>query len=87
MVKLIQDFIIILVTCKNKDLIENIGPRVLTTLLFFRRPKAGNSIVSRLTWFKFDLIQVFMHVLVSCTNEEDPIKNNGARVLTTFYKL
>ena len=26
-----------------------------------------------------------MVVLVTCKNEEDPIKNEGARVLTTFY--
>ena len=26
---------------------------------------------------KFELIQVFMHVLVTCKNEEDQIKNKG----------
>ena len=26
-----------------------------------------------------------MVVLISCKNEEDPIKNEGARVLTTLY--
>ena len=26
-----------------------------------------------------------MVVLVTCINEEDPIKNKGARVLTTLY--
>ena len=26
-----------------------------------------------------------MDVLVTCKNEEDPIKNVGARVLTTLY--
>ena len=26
-----------------------------------------------------------MVVLVTCKNEEDPIKNEGARVLTTLY--
>ena len=26
-----------------------------------------------------------MNVLVTCKNEEDPIKNEGARVLTTLY--
>ena len=40
---------------------------------------------------KFELVQAFMHVLdvmdvlVTCKYEEDPIKNEGARVLTTFY--
>ena len=26
-----------------------------------------------------------MVVIVTCKNEEDPIKNEGARVFTTFY--
>ena len=36
---------------------------------------------------KFELIQVFMHVLVTCNNEENPIKNEGARVFTRFLPL
>ena len=34
---------------------------------------------------KFDLIQAFMHVLLTCKNEVDQIKNEGARVVTTLY--
>ena len=30
------------------------------------------------------LIQAFMVVLVTCKNEEDPFKNEGARVVTTL---
>ena len=33
----------------------------------------------------FELVQDFMVVLVTCKNEEDPIKNEGARVFTTLY--
>ena len=33
---------------------------------------------------KFELIQGFKHVLDTCKNEEDPIKNEGARVFTRF---
>ena len=33
---------------------------------------------------KFKLIQAFIFVLVTCKNEEDPIKNEGARVLTSL---
>ena len=33
---------------------------------------------------KFELIQAFMHVLDTCKNEEDPIKNEGARLFTRF---
>ena len=36
---------------------------------------------------KFELIQAFMHVLDTCKNEEDPIKNEGARVFTRFLRL
>ena len=36
---------------------------------------------------KFELIQVFMHVLDTWKNEEDPIKNEGARVFTRFLPL
>ena len=36
---------------------------------------------------KFKLTQAFIVVLITCKNEEDPIKNEGARVLTTFLPL
>ena len=36
---------------------------------------------------KFELIQAFMHVLDTCKNEEDQIKNEGARVFTRFLPL
>ena len=36
---------------------------------------------------KFELIQAFMHVLVTCKNEDDRIKNEGARVFTRFLPL
>ena len=34
---------------------------------------------------KFSLIQDFMVVLLTCKNEEDPIKNEGARKQTRLY--
>ena len=43
-----------------------------------------NSVANSL---KFELIQAFMHVLDTCKNEEDPIKNEGARVFTRFLPL
>ena len=36
---------------------------------------------------KFELIQAFMHVLVTCKNEDDQIKNEGARLFTRFLPL
>ena len=36
---------------------------------------------------KFKLIQTLMVGLVTCKNEEDPSKNEGTRVVTTFFPL
>ena len=41
---------------------------------------------SLLRWqSKTEHIRVFMVVLVTCKSEEDPIKNEGIRVLTRLY--
>ena len=77
-------------TFKNEEhLIKNVGARVLTRLydVFFRPSRATNSKVSGGILPKFELIQAFIIVLVTCKNEEDPIKNEGARVLTRFSPL
>ena len=62
---------------------KNEGARVLTRfyVVFFRGSRAANSKVSGGILQKFELIQAFIVVLVTCKNEEDPIKNEGARVL------
>ena len=36
---------------------------------------------------KFELIQAYMDVLVTCKNEEDQIENEGARLFTRFLPL
>ena len=41
------------------------------TTIFFRRATADNSGVGVGIWPKFELIQAFMHVLVTCKNEDD----------------
>ena len=51
------------------------------------RMKKTRSIVSGGIPPKFEVIQAFMVVLVTCKNEENPIKNEGARVLTIFLPL
>ena len=58
----------VLVTCKyEKDPIKNEGPRVDTTLYSnFSDTGVGVGIL-----LKFELIQAFMHVLVTCKNEDD----------------
>ena len=80
---------VVLLNCKNEgDPIKNEGARVLTRyMLFFRRSRAANSEVSGGILPKVKIIKAFMVVLVTCKNEEDPIKNAGARVLTTFLPL
>ena len=52
---------------------------------FSRRSKAANSIVQGPIWPKFEPIRDIISVLAGCKNEEDPIKNEGARVVTTLF--
>ena len=78
---------VVLHTRKNEeDPIKNEDTRVLTRLdiVFFRRYRAANSEVSSGILPKFKVIQAFIVVLVTCKNEEDPIKNERARVLTSL---
>ena len=76
----------VLVTCKyEKDPIKNKGARVVTTLYSnFSDAQGQITLVLVGFWPKFELIQAFMHVLVTCKNEDDRIKNEGARVFTRF---
>ena len=53
----------------------------------FRRARVDNSGVGGGIWPKFELIQAFMHVLVTFKNEDDQFKNEGARVFTRFLPL
>ena len=50
---------------------------------FFRRSRADNFRVGGI-WPKIKLTQAVMHVLDIFKNEDDSIKNEGARVFTTF---
>ena len=52
---------------------------------FSRRSRAANSAGLGPIWLNFELFRDIMDVLVTCQYEEDPIKNRGARVLTTLY--
>ena len=53
--------------------------------IFSRCSRAANSAVLCRIWLKFELVPDIMVVLLTCKYEEDPIKNNGARVFTTLY--
>ena len=55
--------------------------------LIFWRSRAANSEVSDGILPKFKPIQGFMVGLDICKNEEDPSKNEGTRVVTTFLPL
>ena len=54
---------------------------------FSRRSRAANSAVLGPIWPNFELVRDVMDVLVTCKYEEDSIKNEGARVDTTFSPL
>ena len=54
---------------------------------FFRHARVDNSGVGVGIWLKFELIQAFMHVFVTCKNEDERFKNEGARVFTRFLPL
>ena len=80
---------VVLFTGKNEeDPITNEGSRVLTRFShykskgFFKRSRAANTAVRDRVRPKFELVRDIMVVLLTCKNEEDPIKNEGARVLT-----
>ena len=55
--------------------------------IFSRRSKAANSAVLGPIWPNFELVRDVMDVLVTCKCEEDPIKSESARVVTTFSPL
>ena len=78
------------VTCKyQENPIKNEGARVLTRLYidFSDAQGAGYSAVLGRIELKFKLIRAFMIVFVTCKNDEDPIKNEGDKVLTIFLPL
>ena len=54
---------------------------------FSRRSRAANSAVLGPIWPNFENVRDLMNVLVTYKYEEDPIKNEGARVDTTFSSL
>ena len=55
--------------------------------IFSRRSRGVDSAVLGPIWPNFKLVRDGIDVLVTCKYEEDPIKNEGARVFTTFSPL
>ena len=73
---------------------KNSGENVMTSFspllvygIFFIRSRAANSAVLGPIWPNFELVRDVKDVLVTCNYKEDPIKNEGARALTTFSPL
>ena len=69
---------------------KNEGARVLTgfthyksMVFFFRRSRAANSAVLGRIWLKLELVRDVIDVFVTCKYEEDRMKNEGTRVLTS----
>ena len=54
-------------------------------VLFSDAQRAANSVVSDGIWPKFKLVHTLMYVLVSYKDEENQMKHEGARVVTTLY--
>ena len=73
-----------LMCIQNLGLIGLFAFKILNKILNLTPIKGRNSVANLP---KFELIQAFMHVLVTCKNEEDPIKNEGARAFTRFLPL
>ena len=87
---------IVIVTCKNED--DQLKGKALEyskhfshckSMGFFRRSSAANSAMHNPIRLNFELSPDFiiMVVLVTCNNEEDPIKNEGAKVFSKHYTL
>ena len=53
--------------------------------IFFKRSRTANSAVPGQIGPKFELVIYVMVVLLTCKNEEDPIKDEGAKVLIRLY--
>ena len=73
---------------------KNGSTKVLTIFLplevygdFFRRSRAAHSVDPGQILPNFEPTQAFIAVLVTFENEEDPMKNGRARVLTRFSPL
>ena len=74
-----------MITClQNLVLIGLFVLKILNKNSILTSIKGSNSVANLP---KFKLIQAFMHVIDTYKNEEDPIKNEGARVFTRFLPL
>ena len=69
---------------QNLDLIGPFVFKILSKSSILTSIKGRDSVANLP---KFEHIQVFMHVLITCKNEKQLIENEGARVFTRFLPL
>ena len=69
---------------QNLVLIGQFVLKILNKNSILTSIKGSNSVANLQ---RFVLIQAFMHVLLTCKNEVDQIKKEGARVFTRFLPL
>ena len=73
--ELVRDIMDVLVIYKFKKWILSIATEKKWQHRFFRRSRAANSRVSSGIWPKFELIQAFMYVLITCKYQKDHTLN------------
>ena len=84
----------VLIACKyEKDLMKNSGDNVMTSFshykygIFFRRPRAANSVVHGRISPNFELIQALNMYIIVTKYEMNPIKSFRENVMTPFFPL
>ena len=80
----LANYVYVYMCIQNVVLIGLFVFKILGKNLILTSIKGRNSVANLP---KFELIQAFMYVLVTCKNEEDLFKNEGARVFTRFPPL
>ena len=80
----IYEILSMIMCLQNLVLIGLLVLKILNKNSILTSIKGSNSVANLQ---KFELILAFMHVLDTCKNEEDPIKNEGVRVFTRFLPL
>ena len=80
-----RNFVLSMIMCiQNLGLIGRFVFKILSKNSILMSIKGRNSIANLP---KFELIQAFMHDLVTCKNEEDHFENEGARLFKRFLPL
>ena len=82
-IKLVRAFMPVLVTInfdddwsKMNELAWRHHIPIISQWEIFQTSRKANSVVSGPIWPKFELVQDFMHVLITCKYKKDQIKNN-----------